>query len=83
MPDSRPTRTFTMIRLFDETGVSGTGPVVEGVVFPDGQTVIWWNTEESSTTMFKSFEVFQHIHVDSHEANRTQIQWHDGETVQY
>ena len=35
-------RAFRMIRRFDATGVSGTGQVLEGVVFADGQTVVRW-----------------------------------------
>lgn len=36
------TRTFVLIRDVDVTGMSGTGPVADGVVFPDGTTVLRW-----------------------------------------
>lgn len=36
------TRTFVLIRDEDVTGISGTGPVADGVVFPDGTTVLRW-----------------------------------------
>lgn len=36
------TRTFILYRDVDVTGISGTGPVADGVVFPDGVTVMRW-----------------------------------------
>jgi hypothetical protein len=36
------TRTFVLIRDVDVTGMSGTGAVADGVVFPDGTTVLRW-----------------------------------------
>lgn len=36
------TRTFVLIRDVDVTGMSGTGPVADGVMFPDGTTVLRW-----------------------------------------
>ena len=35
-------RRFTLIRHTDETGISGTGTVAEGVEFGDGRTVLRW-----------------------------------------
>lgn len=37
-------RPFMMIRDDDETGISGTGVVAEGVQFSDGVVVIRWQT---------------------------------------
>lgn len=36
------TRTFVLYRDVDVTGISGTGPVADAVVFPDGVTVMRW-----------------------------------------
>lgn len=36
------TRTFVLMRTTDVTGISGTGPVADGVVYPDGVTVMRW-----------------------------------------
>jgi hypothetical protein len=36
------TTTFTIQREQDITGISGTGHVADGVVFPDGTTVVRW-----------------------------------------
>lgn len=46
-------RTFTLHRQDDATGVSGTGVVAWGVLWPDGSVSIRWN---SPTPSFISFE---------------------------
>ena len=74
-PKRMPPQTFTMIRHADESGVSGTGPVLTGVVFPSGATVIEWLSPIDSITVFPSFAAFQRIHIDSHPTNRTEILW--------
>lgn len=38
----------------DETGVSGTGKVAEGVIFSDGKVVLRWLTATSSTCFYDS-----------------------------
>lgn len=40
------TRTFVLVRDHDVTGISGTGPVADGVVFPDGTTVMRWRDQQ-------------------------------------
>ena len=70
---------FTMIRKFDESHVSGTGRVLDGVVFPNGKVVICWRKNEKgghpSLGIYDSFEAFQFIHIDSHPTNETEIIW--------
>lgn len=68
---------FYMTRDADESGVSGTGKVLEGVVFSDGTTVIRWCTGHApnSTAIYNSFEDFKKIHVDSHPTNGTRFIW--------
>lgn len=72
-------RSFEMERPFDETGVSGTGIVLEGVEFFNGKVVVCWksNGNASSIGIFNSFEDFCKIHVDSHPNNKTVINWYD------
>ena len=77
---------FTIYRGFDASGVSGTGRVLNGVVFPDGVTVVRWcsnqkvkNRAVHSTAVYDSFEDFKRIHVDSHLENKTVIAWFDEE----
>lgn len=70
-------RVFCMIRQKDESGYSGTGVVLHGIVFADGTTVIHWQTKKKtdSTSIFDSFEDFEKIHIDQHPTNGTQIIW--------
>ena len=55
-------RTFTLERDTDVSGVSGTGTVADGVVFPDGVTVIRWRGERQSTVVWPSVEDVEAIH---------------------
>ena len=70
-------KTFQMIRNADETGISGTGKVLEGCVFEDGVTVIRWCTKQSphTTAVYDTFKDFMFFHVDSHPDNKTEIIW--------
>ena len=70
-------RTFEMIREGDESGVSGTGKVLEGTVFTDGTTVVRWTVEgkPQSTAVYPSFDDFHLIHVASHPTNGTSFRW--------
>lgn len=75
-------RTFKVIREVDETGVSGTGVVVEGVIFSDGECVTRWVTEAShgrSTSIWDNYASFAAIHVIPHPDNKTKIIFDDGE----
>ena len=75
-------RSFAVERQADESGVSGTGIVLEGVVFSTGVTVIHWLTPPpfGSLNIFSSFDQFMAIHVGPHPTNQTRIHWSDGET---
>jgi hypothetical protein len=74
-------RTFCIERQDDESGISGTGLVLEGVVFSTGLTVIHWLTPPpfGSTSIWTSFEQFMSIHVGPHPTNNTRVIWDDGE----
>jgi len=43
-------RRFHLRRIEDESGVSGTGIVTEGIQFSDGTCAMRWMTDTSSTT---------------------------------
>ena len=77
-------RTFEMIRGDDESGVSGTGKVLEGVVFSDGPCVIRWVTELNgrSEARYESFSAFVAIHITSHASNKTKVVFSDGEVYE-
>ena len=75
-------RTFEVVRNNDETGISGTGKVIEGVVFEDGTCVTRWVAGTSpgrSTVIWDSFGAFMAIHVSPHPDNKTEIVFSDGE----
>lgn len=58
-------RAFLMVRDEDETGISGTGVVAEGVEFLDGTVVIRWQThgdDHHSTVVWASLADAQAIH---------------------
>lgn len=73
--------TFIVSRGRDESGVSGTGNVIEGVIFHDGSVVIHWLTPYQSVTFFADFETFLHVHVFSHPTNDVQITFMTGYSI--
>lgn len=67
-------RLFHLQRLEDESGVSGTGRVADGVVFEDGHAVIRWRTATSSTACYDSIEDVEAIHGHN---GKTIVVWDD------
>lgn len=66
-------KTFVLIRNEDETGISGTGLVAEGVEFDDGKVVLRWCVgEHRSVSVWDSLEDAEAIH--GHEG-RTVVEW--------
>ena len=65
-------KTFKTVRTVDISGVSGTGVVAFGVQFPDGVTVIRWNTPTSSTAVYASIDDLIAIHGHG---GATTIEW--------
>lgn len=53
---------FRLVRKEDESGVSGTGHVADGVRFSDGHCALRWRTRYSSTCNYSSIEDVLHIH---------------------
>jgi hypothetical protein len=66
---------FYMVRNADETGVSGTGRVLDGVVFPSGSVSCCWRSDTPSINTYRSWVEFKHLHIDSHPTNGTEIRW--------
>jgi len=79
-------RMFYIVRHGDESGVSGTGRVLDGILWANGWVNIMWRTDldpmkkgMSSVTFFDSFRSFEDIHINSHPDNKTEIVWVDDE----
>jgi hypothetical protein len=76
----RGIETFTVCRQNDEGGISGTGVVIEGVLFATGQVVLHWLSPSplGSISIFASMDDFKKIHAAPHKDNKTIITWSDG-----
>ena len=77
-------RLFSVIRIGDASGVSGTGRILDGVLFHNGQVAICWRTDVegakhgfTSLGIYPSWEAFEFIHITSHPTNDTEVDWHD------
>jgi len=74
---------FTLIRKIDQTGISGTGRVLDGVIFHNGQVVTCWRTDinlndknveaYSSMGIYPSFDAFLHVHVKPHPPEASEV----------
>jgi hypothetical protein len=62
----KPMRRFYLSRIKDETGVSRTGRVLEGVLTQSGKVVTEWRPPHSTIGIYNSMEEFMLIHVDCH-----------------
>jgi hypothetical protein len=76
-------RRFVMHREQDVSGVSGTGLVLEGVLFSTGVVVVHWLTPppRGSISVFDSLDQFLDIHVKPHPTNHSFLLFEDGERV--
>lgn len=73
-------RMFTVIRHVDASGISGSGRVIDGIIFHTGQVVVCWRSDineskpgHSSINIYPSWEAFKHIHIDPHPENQTEV----------
>lgn len=65
-------RTFVLERDVDHTGVSGTGPVAEGVEFSDGTVALRWMGSGRSTAVWPDLEEALSVHGHS---GSTRVVW--------
>lgn len=72
-PITQPRR-FYLQRTHDVTGVSGTGHIADGVLWPDGSASIRWTGQRPSTVWWSTLD--DAIHVHGHGGN-TRIVWID------
>jgi hypothetical protein len=71
-------RLFQMIRNVDGKGISGTGRVIDGVVFSDGTVVIQWQGDKRSLGIYDGMNHFLSIHVKPQYEGENEFRWHDG-----
>lgn len=67
-------RRFNLVRNQDETGVSGTGTVAQGIEFDDGTCAMRWLTAYSSTALYNNIVELDKIHGHG---GKTVIEWID------
>jgi hypothetical protein len=65
-------RLFQLERAVDETGVSGTGVVAQGVEFDDGTVAMRWLSEHTSTAIYEHIGDVETIHGHN---GATKIEW--------
>lgn len=53
---------FNLVRDEDETGVSGTGVVAQGVLFDSGKVALSWLTDVTSVAVYNSIADVKEIH---------------------
>lgn len=69
-------RRFNLERLEDETGISGTGIIVEGVRFSDGSVALRWLSNLTSWAIYRSMDEVETIHGHG---GKTVVRWLDSE----
>lgn len=67
-------RRFKVKRLEDESGVSGTGTVAEGVEFDDGTVAMKWLSNKATVTFFSNIKHLKDLHGHS---GKTKVVWID------
>jgi len=65
---------FYLNRKVDETGISGTGIVAEGVQFEDGTAALRWFGKTASTGIYRSIADVLIVHGHG---GKTQVVWLD------
>lgn len=76
---------YTMYRSNDESGVSGTGIVGQGVLFANGIVAHQWlcPPDPGDVQIKKDWERFLDTHVRSHLANGTIITFENGKQLRF
>lgn len=70
---------FRLVRTEDESGVSGTGHVADGVRFADGSAALRWRTRYQSTAVYASMADLIAIHGHG---GKTEVRWLDREPTE-
>ncbi|MEE8113633.1 MAG: hypothetical protein V3T23_04705 [Nitrososphaerales archaeon] len=67
-------RRFKVRREEDESGVSGTGVVAQGVEFDDGSVAMRWLSYKATVTFFSNIKHLKDLHGHS---GKTKVVWID------
>ena len=87
MSDEAPPapRLFYLRRTSDESGVSGTGVVLQGCVWPSGQVAVCWCAPAGPVPVadnipqpYRSFAHFTAVHVGQHPPEQSEVVFLDG-----
>ncbi len=66
---------FCLERTDDETGVSGTGAVAYGTLYPNGKVTVAWHTRRAnSVSIYDNMEDMLAVHVLPHNG-KTKVSW--------
>lgn len=68
---------FYLNREVDESGVSGTGIVAVGVVFPSGQVVLHWVSKRTSAKSLGIYEDMEDLEEVHGHKGATEVIWYD------
>lgn len=77
--EGKALRRFYLNRIKDETGVSRTGRVLEGVLTQSGKVFVEWRPPHSTMGIYNSMQEFLVIHVDCH-PSCNEVVWLDEES---
>jgi hypothetical protein len=69
-------RRFHLVRNVDESGVSGTGVVAEGVLFSNGVVAVQWTSQWPTSVVFHERGLESVIAVHGHNGH-THVHWID------
>lgn len=67
-------RRFRLIRKEDPSGISGIGPVAEGVQFSNGKCALSWTTKYTSIALYDDIDTLRAIHGHN---GATVVEWID------
>lgn len=76
--ESDTAQRFWLERDVDPTGISGTGKVADGVVFPDGSVAVRWRGETKTTTLHEDIGSVERVHCH---AGMTRIVYHAEDAI--
>ena len=72
---------FELRRDEDESGVSGTGTVAQGVIFDNGQCVLTWLTPHTSVAVYQNIEAVIAIHGHGGKTRVVRIAHYDADLI--